>query len=362
MNVPKNHPEKADNELNQYDYDLPRELIAQEPLPNRADARLMLLNRSRQTIEHAHVRDLPQILQAGDVMVVNDTKVVPARLVGFRTQTQGRWEGLFLREGEQGVAELLGKTRGRLEVGETVTLRDLEGRDQGRLVVVGYGDEGKVLMRPDLAEPWEAILDRCGRVPLPPYIRDGQMVDNDRVRYQTVFARSAGSVAAPTAGLHFTPDLIQRLRQAGLAFVSVTLHVGLGTFRPIQVTKLEDHQMHSEFGEISEAVVKRLSMSRAEGGRTIAVGTTTVRVLESAATKAPDQRLAAWKGETDLFIRPGYSFKAIDGLLTNFHLPKSSLLVLVSSFGGHELIRQAYQEAIQHRYRFYSYGDCMMIL
>ncbi len=355
-------PENIGDELSRYDYVLPRELIAQEALPNRADARLMLIDRARQSIDHAHVRDLPQILRAGDVMVVNDSKVVPARLVGFRTLTQGRWEGLFLREGEQGVAELLGKTRGRLQVAETVTLRDLEGRDQGRLVVVANGNEGKVLMRPEPLEDWTSVMERCGRVPLPPYIRNGQMVDDDRVRYQTVFARSAGSVAAPTAGLHFTPDLIQRLRQAGLAFVSVTLHVGLGTFRPIQSAKLEDHQMHSEFGEISDSVVKRLNMSRSEGGRTIAVGTTSVRVLESAAANAPDLKLSAWKGETDLFIRPGHSFRTVDGLMTNFHLPKSSLMVLVSTFAGHELIRQAYQEAIQQRYRFYSYGDCMLIL
>lgn len=350
------------NELDRYDYDLPREQIAQEPLANRSDAKLMIIDRRQGTIEHAQVRDLPSLLRAGDVLVVNDSKVVPARLVGFRTATNGRWEGLFLREGEEGVAELLGKTRGRLQIGETITLRDLEGREQGKLVVLGNGEEGRLLMRPEPIEEWQAVLDRCGRIPIPPYIRDGQMVDDDRVRYQTVYARSPGSVAAPTAGLHFTPELINRLRQAGLAFVSVTLHVGLGTFRPIQTSKIGEHRMHSEFGEIGESVVKRIQMSKAEGGRTIAIGTTSVRVLETGAARSLDGKLSAWRGETDLFIRPGHEFRAVDGLLTNFHLPRSSLLVLVSTFAGYDLIMRAYQEAVEQNYRFYSYGDCMLIL
>jgi S-adenosylmethionine:tRNA ribosyltransferase-isomerase len=354
--------ESFDDDLQAYDYDLPRELIAQEPLANRSDARLLVVDRLQQTLEHAYVRDLPNILRAGDVVVVNDSKVIAARLVGFRTATRGRWEGLFLREDGQGIAELLGKTRGKLQIGEQVTLRDFDGRESARLVVLGFSGDGKILMRPEPVEPWPGILERCGRVPLPPYIRDGIMLDEDRVRYQTVFARTAGSVAAPTAGLHFTPDLIQRLRQAGLALVSVTLHVGLGTFRPIQTQRLSEHLMHHEFGEISEAVVKRLNLSKAEGGRTIAVGTTSVRVLETAAAQAADGKLAAWSGDTDLFIKPGHRFRAVDGLLTNFHLPKSSLLVLVSTFAGHELMKRAYHEAIQQRYRFYSYGDCMLIL
>lgn len=374
------------NELDLYDFNLPRELIAQEPLNQRSDARMLVIRRSEGTIEHASVRDLPEYLGGGDAVVVNDSKVIKARLIGFRTLTQGRWEGLFLREGDQNIAELLCKTRGKMEIGESITLRDLEGRDQGRLVLIAMGEEGRMFLRPDPIEPWMDILERCGRVPLPPYIRDGQMVDNDRQRYQTVYARSLGSVAAPTAGLHFTPELIQRLRTAGTALVSLTLHVGVGTFRPIQVTRLEDHKMHAERGELTEAVVKRLNAARAEGGRIIAVGTTSVRVLETAAaavnstsdfpppqespqnvqstsglssTKPP---LQPWQGETDIFIRPGFRFRAVDGLLTNFHLPRSSLIVLVSAFAGRELIMKAYQEAIEERYRFYSYGDCMLIL
>jgi S-adenosylmethionine:tRNA ribosyltransferase-isomerase len=350
------------DELENYDYVLPRDLIAQEPLPHRADAKLMVIDRKSGSIEHAQVRDLPSILSAGDLLVVNDSKVVPARLVGFRAATRGRWEGLFLREESNGIAELLSRTRGRLQIGETVTLNDLEGREQGSLVVLGNSDEGKLLARPEPSEDWPSLLNRCGRIPIPPYIRDGQMVDDDRIRYQTVYARSPGSVAAPTAGLHFTPELIQRLRQTGLAIVSVTLHVGIGTFRPIQSKRLDEHRMHSEFGEIGEAPAKRIRMSKAEGGRTIAVGTTSVRVLETAAAHTKSNDLEAWRGETDLFIRPGFDFRVVDGLLTNFHLPRSSLLVLVAAFAGHELIMRAYQEAVEKSYRFYSYGDCMLIL
>lgn len=353
--------DQQNDELRLYDFELPRELIAQEPLAQRADARMMVVNRKDRSIAHAYVRDLPSILRAGDVVVVNDSKVIPARLIGYRTLTRGRWEGLFLREGEQSIAEALCKTRGKIAIGETVTLRDREGRDQAQLVVLGFGEEGRLFLRPEPIEPWKDVLERCGRVPLPPYIRDGQMVDEDRNRYQTVYARSDGSVAAPTAGLHFTPTLIQQLRAFGIALVSVTLHVGLGTFRPIQSKKLDEHKMHFEVGEMTEAVAKRLTSVRAEGGRIIAVGTTSVRVLETAGANS-SSGLQAWRGETDLFIRPGYSFNTVDGLLTNFHLPRSSLLVLVSALAGNELIRQAYEEAIRERYRFYSYGDCMLIL
>ena len=356
----------SSNELEQYNFDLPRELIAQEPLAQRVDSRMMVINRATGSIEHAHVRDLPNFLQAGDTLVVNDSKVIPARLIGTRTLTGGRWEGLFLRQDDSGVAELLCKTRGSIAVGETITIRDVEGRDQGKLVFLGLGDEGRMLMRTEASEAWFDLLDRCGRVPLPPYIRDGQMVDDDKKRYQTVYARVAGSVAAPTAGLHFTPELIQRIRAAGVALVAVTLHVGVGTFRPIQVDRLEDHRMHSEYGEITESVAKRLQSTRADGGRVVAVGTTSVRVLETAAAQAKrdasERMIGPWAGETDIFIKPGHQFKAVDGLLTNFHLPKSSLIVLVSAFAGHKLVMKAYQEAIEEKYRFYSYGDCMLII
>jgi S-adenosylmethionine:tRNA ribosyltransferase-isomerase len=349
------------DELDLYDFDLPRPLIAQEPVSHRADARLMHLNRADQSISHHHVRDLPQLLQAGDTLVVNDSKVLQARLIGFRTLTNGRWEGLFLRSDENGVAEMLCKTRGDIKVGELITLRDREGRESQQLVVAAQSQDGRMFLKPTSEDSWDEVLEKLGRVPLPPYIREGMMVDADRQRYQTVYARNAGSVAAPTAGLHFTPNLIQQLRGVGVAMVSVTLHVGIGTFRPIQSSTLAEHVMHSERGEISEAVVKRLLATRAELGRIIAVGTTSVRVLETAAI-VNDGNLAAWRGETDIFIRPGYQFHAVDGLMTNFHLPKSTLLVLVSAFAGRDFIQRAYQEAIAEEYRFYSYGDCMLIL
>ncbi|MCU0716802.1 MAG: tRNA preQ1(34) S-adenosylmethionine ribosyltransferase-isomerase QueA [Pirellula sp.] len=348
------------NELDLYDFDLPRDLIAQDPPAQRTDSRMMLVDRASGRIEHASIRDLPSVLRAGDVMVVNDSKVIPARLVGYREKTGGRWEGLFLRE-DNGIAELLSSTRGFLQPGESIVLRDPEGRENQRLTLVARTESGNFLFAPAPARPWLELLEECGRVPLPPYIRDGQMTSADRERYQTVYARSPGSVAAPTAGLHLTQELIGKVRSAGVALVAVTLHVGLGTFRPIQATRLEDHKMHSEFAQISEPVVKRLLSARAEGGRIIAIGTTSVRTLETSAAHG-NGALVPWSGSTDIFIKPGHTFRAVDGLLTNFHLPKSSLIVLVSTFAGRELIMEAYRKAIEERYRFYSYGDCMLIL
>jgi S-adenosylmethionine:tRNA ribosyltransferase-isomerase len=362
--------------LDQYDYDLPRELIAQEPKSNRADARLMWIDRASGSISHHHVRDLPELLSAGDTLVMNNSRVVPARLVGRRTKTKGRWQGLYLRrDATSGVWEVLTKTRGTLTPGETITIEDRDGRDGMWLRVVARTEEGNLLATPQwpsegpLAEapssseispdsPPEVWLQRFGRVPIPPYIRDGHMVDEDVVRYQTVYAKSAGSVAAPTAGLHFTTPLIEKLHMAGVGTAEVTLHVGIGTFRPIQVDDIEQHQMHYEWASIDEPTVQEITQRRLRG-RTIAVGTTSVRVLESAAA---DGQLKVFSGETNLFIRPPYQFKAIDAMMTNFHLPKSSLLVMVSAFGGIDLIREAYRQAIQSEYRFYSYGDCMLIV
>ncbi len=347
--------------LKDYDFDLPRSLIAQTPVPHRSDARMMVLDRRAKSIAHHYVRDLPELLTKGDAIVVNDSKVLPARLIGFRTSTGGRWEGLYLRSNEQGIAEFLSKSRGNIQVGESITVRDLEGREALRLKVVATPSGGTMFLQCSDAANWEEVLERCGRVPLPHYIRDGAMIDADRERYQTVYARSPGSVAAPTAGLHFTEKLIRELRDHEIAFMSVTLHVGLGTFRPIQADLLSDHRMHAERGSVSEAVAKKLSSIRESHGRLIAVGTTTTRILETAA-RDHDGRFEAWNGETDLFIQPGFRFQAIDGLLTNFHLPKSSLIVLVSAFAGREFILEAYRQAIAEKYRFYSYGDCMLIL
>jgi S-adenosylmethionine:tRNA ribosyltransferase-isomerase len=361
-------PEKQPfTEIDRYDFDLPRELIAQEPLAERTNARMLVVDRITGEMHHSLVRNLPDWLSEGDALVMNDSKVIRARMFGTRAKTKGRWEGLYLRSDSTGVAEMLSKTRGTLESGETIVLTDSEGRRGLPLVVVGR-NEGHLLVKPvpragiDLTSDWLEIMEQYGRVPLPPYIRDGQMVTADVERYQTVYARSPGSVAAPTAGLHFTPELIKQCRVSGQFILSVTLHVGVGTFRPIQTETLAEHQMHSEFGELSQPVADRLNLVENTEGRVIAVGTTSLRVLETAAAKSDGAVLKAWSGETDLFVRPGYQFRCVDGLLTNFHLPKSSLLVLVSTLMGYDLCQEVYQTAIAEGYRFYSYGDCMLII
>lgn len=346
-------------DISEYDYKLPRHLIAQRPLPNRADARLMVVDRKTESIEHRHVRDLPEILQPGDALVLNNTRVVPARLVGYRTQTGGRWEGLFVEADPAGVWRVIGKTRGKLRPGESITLVNREGRDDIKLFVIGKIADGGWLVSPDSSEDTWQTLERVGRVPLPPYIRGGQMVEEDRTRYQTVFAQVPGAVAAPTAGLHFTPALLDALQKRGVRILFVTLHVGLGTFVPIKTQQIEEHKMHEEWGEISPDVVDQIRFVREKGGRVVAVGTTVTRLLETAAANGT---LVPFSGRTDLYIRPPYRFKAVDALMTNFHLPRTTLLVLVRTFGGDELIKRAYEEAIREEYRFYSYGDAMLIL
>jgi S-adenosylmethionine:tRNA ribosyltransferase-isomerase len=346
-------------ESDRYDYRLPRELIAERPLSRRADARLLVVNRQNQSLEHRHVRDLPSLLRAPDCLVINDTRVVPARVFGHRSQTAGRWEGLFLSTTPQGHWRLLCKARGHLHPNELIILHDQEGRDAGRLwllekleggVWIGHCEGGE--------DPWP-LLDRIGHVPLPHYIRGGREMPEDAGRYQTVYARHPGSAAAPTAGLHFTEELLEDLKQQGVVTARVTLHVGLDTFRPIVTPGLSQHRMHSEWCQLTSENAQRMNDCRAQGGRLVAVGTTTVRVLETAAAEG---QLRAWVGATDLFIRPPYEFRAVDALLTNFHLPKTTLLVLVRTFGGEELIMRAYEEAIREQYRFYSYGDAMLIV
>jgi S-adenosylmethionine:tRNA ribosyltransferase-isomerase len=346
-------------ELDQYDYELPRHLIAQAPLANRADARLLVIDRATRSLSHGHVRDLPEILLPGDCLVLNDTRVVPARLVGRRTTTGGHWEGLFLDCNKEGLWQVLCKTRGRLVPGETVTLLDAKGEEDIVLRMGTSLSEGVWVLRPEPAEePW-SLLERVGRVPLPPYIRKGEMVDGDRKAYQTVYARSPGAVAAPTAGLHITELLLRRLEKAGVTLAWLTLHVGLGTFRPIVSQTLAEHRMHPEWGSLSQQTVDKIALGRRRGGRVVAVGTTSVRLLETAAR---DGALRPFSGPTDLFIRPPFEFRAVDALLTNFHLPQTTLLVLVHTFGGEDLIKRAYEEAIREEYRFYSYGDAMLIV
>jgi S-adenosylmethionine:tRNA ribosyltransferase-isomerase len=347
------------SELEQYDYDLPKELIAQSPVVCRSDARLLVVDRRRKSLEHRHIRDLPEIFQKNDCLVINDTRVVPARLVGRRHSTGGHWEGLFIEASPNGLWRILCKTRGKLQPGDTVTLLDTFGNDDVRLELGTKEPGGVWIARPCGMEDTFALLDRVGRVPLPPYIRKGQMVERDREQYQTVYAQVPGAVAAPTAGLHFTTTLLEQLVEQGVDLCALTLHVGPGTFRPISADTLAEHKMHSEWGSVTQLAVDRIQSCRRRGGRVVAVGTTCVRVLETAAA---DGELKPFAGHTDLFIRPPYQFRVVDAMLTNFHLPRTTLLVLVRTFGGDDLIRHAYDEAIRERYRFYSYGDAMLVL
>lgn len=342
-----------------YDFELPKELIAQEPLPRRDDARLLVVHRAEKRFALLHVRDLPEIIRSGDLLVLNDTRVLPAQLSGYRDRSRGRWDGLFLEADENGIWKLLAKTRGKIEPGETVTLQDRAGVPRFKLKLLARLAGGAWAARPDLEGTAFELLDRVGRVPLPHYIRGGQMNDADPKNYQTIFANKPGSVAAPTAGLHFTKSLIDRLIDAGVGLTRITLHVGLGTFRPISVPQLSAHQMHSEWGQIDSRAIEEIEKCKARGGRVLAVGTTSLRLLE---TVAHSGGMRPWQGQTELFIRPPFEFRVAEGLLTNFHLPKSSLLVLVRTFGGDALIQQAYELAIRERFRFFSYGDAMLIL
>jgi S-adenosylmethionine:tRNA ribosyltransferase-isomerase len=338
-----------------FDYDLPADLVAQEPCAERDQSRLLVVRRREGTIAHHVFADLPQLLAPGDLLVLNDTRVVPARLLGRRTRTGGKWEGLFLRSLADGAWEMLCHTRGRLTAGETIAI------DPGplQLQVEGRTEAGHFRLRPLLPGTAEELLHQHGQVPLPPYIRKGRAGPGDRGRYQTVFAQQAGAVAAPTAGLHFTEALLRRLAEHGISRTFVTLHVGPGTFQPIQAVDFRQHRMHREWGELSADAAEALAACRQRGGRVVAVGTTAVRVLETVAATDP---LRPWSGDTELFIHPPYEFKMVDALITNFHLPRSTLLLLVDAFAGADLLRRAYKIAIAERYRFYSYGDAMLIL
>jgi S-adenosylmethionine:tRNA ribosyltransferase-isomerase len=350
------------DDLARYDYELPDVLIARRPAPSRDDARLMIVDRNTESVRHAFVRDLPNLLEAGDCLVLNDTRVVPARLFGCRARTGGKWEGLFLELTPAGNWRLMSQCRGKLQPGERIDIRPAhapESTDRLLLELVARDEEGIWQARPAVVTDHWAALDRFGTVPLPPYMRRDLADADDFERYQTLYARHRGSVAAPTAGLHFTHELLAQCAARGVEQVFVTLHVGIGTFRPITADRLDGHRMHSEWCEVGTETVQRLTRARAHGSKRFAVGTTTARALESAAQCGT---LAAWHGATDLFIRPPYEFRAVDGLLTNFHLPRSTLLVLVSALAGRDLIRHAYAEAIREGYRFYSYGDAMLIV
>lgn len=346
---------------NEYAYDLPKELIAQQPTQNREDARLMIVDREKQTIEHSHFRDLAEWLNAGDCLVLNESKVVPAKLIGFRTQTGGRWHGLYLEHDEEtGVWRVLCKTRGNIQPGETITLQDRNGVERVKFSMVAKLGGGCWAIRPlEFDGSAEELLGVVGRIPLPHYIRDGNMTDADFEDYQTVYANTPGSVAAPTAGLHFTERLLKQAAEKGVRVAKLTLHVGMGTFRPIGTDNVESHEMHGEWGSVDESTVGKVRETQIERGRVIAVGTTSVRLLESASQSG---KLASWQGTTDLYIHPPYEFQTVTSMITNFHLPRTTLLVLVRTLGGDALMKKAYQEAIDQEYRFYSYGDAMMII
>ncbi len=342
-----------------FDFELPDDLIAQHPVEPRDQSRLMVVRREAGRLEHRSFAELPDLLDPGDVLVRNNTRVVAARLIGRREATGGKWEGLFLRALPDGSWEVLATTRGHPVVGERVVV----GQGLG-LILLARGEDGRWLVRPEGDDSAAALLERHGEVPLPPYIRRGREGPGDRLRYQTVYAQVPGAVAAPTAGLHFTADVFRHLAGRGIACVDATLHVGLGTFRPIQADRIEDHVPHSEWAELSAPAVATLNAHRARGGRVVAVGTTSARVLESAAlaSAGSGDPFEPFAGETALYLRPGHAFRGLDALITNFHLPRSSLLVLVAALAGVDLIRHAYAEAVRQRYRFYSYGDAMLVL
>ena len=341
--------------ISDFDYDLPPEAIAQAPLPERDASRLLVLDRAREVIDHRVFRDLPDLLRPGDLLVVNRSRVIPARLKG-RRGSGGAAEILLVRDLGDGRWHALVRPGRHLRPGQKVTV------DEDLSVVVeseALAEDGRrrvrlLSRRRDLA----AALARCGHVPLPPYVKRPDTAD-DRERYQTVFAREPGSVAAPTAGLHFTPALLARLRAAGIATADVVLHVGPGTFRPVTVERVEDHRVMPEAYEVPPETARAIEETRARGGRVVAVGTTTVRTLESAAGATGEVR--AGSGETDLVIVPGFRFRAVSALVTNFHLPRSSLLLLVSAFAGRDRVLGAYREALREGYRFYSYGDAMLV-
>jgi S-adenosylmethionine:tRNA ribosyltransferase-isomerase len=349
--------------IEEFDYDLPPGLIAQTPCPQRDQSRLMVLRRSGEGLEHHRFHELPALLDPGDLLVLNDTRVLPARVVGRRARTDGKWEGLIIGTTPDGNWDLLCQTRGRLIVGETL-LVDAPTADTSapplRLCLIGKTPTGRWLAQPSETGTLAELLGRYGRVPLPPYIRKGRAGESDRERYQTVYAQREGAVAAPTAGLHFTPAVFDSLRQRGIEWAFITLHVGPGTFQPVQVEEVAEHQVQSEWGELPSATVAAIDACKLRGRRVVAVGTTTVRVLETAGQKGLP--LAAWSGETNLTIAPPFDFRVVDALVTNFHLPRSSLLLLVAAFAGMEPMRQAYRVAIEQEYRFYSYGDAMLIL
>ncbi len=339
-------------DVKDFDYDLPQELIAQDPLLKRDQSRLLVLDPESGAMEHRHFYDIKNYLRAGDCLVINNTKVIPARLLGAKEETGAKIEVLLLINHGGDNWETLVKPGRKCRKGTRISFGD------GLLVgqVTEVMDDGNRMIHFCYQGIWEEVLDRLGQMPLPPYIHH-QLEDKNR--YQTVYAKHDGSAAAPTAGLHFTPELLKEIRAGGVDIAEVTLHVGLGTFRPVKADRVENHDMHSEYYVVDQEAADKINRARANGGRIIAVGTTSTRTLESVSER--DGTISARSGWTKIFIYPGYQFKAIDGLITNFHLPQSTLVMLVSALAGREHILNAYRKAVEERYRFFSFGDAMFI-
>lgn len=333
-------------------YDLPKELIAQFPAKDRSSARLLIYNRKEKALEDRIFSDIIEYLNPGDVLVRNDTKVIPARIYAHREETGGTMEFLLLKRLSDKRWECLAKPGRRAKPGLRFKVND-----ELSVTVADVLEDGNRIIDLEYEGILEEILDRVGEMPLPPYITEKLQ---DKTRYQTVYAHESGSAAAPTAGLHFTDELLKRISDKGVEIVDVLLHVGLGTFRPVSVENVEEHHMHSEYYRCSEEAAKRINAARAKGGRIIAVGTTSCRTLESISDE--NGIVHAGSGMTDIFITPGYSFKAVDALITNFHLPESTLLMLISAFSTREEIMRIYEHAVKERYRFFSFGDAMLIL
>jgi len=338
-------------DISDFDYDLPEKRIAQIPAEPRDSSRLMVLNPKEHTIEHRHFFQLGDFLKKGDVLIFNDTRVIPARLIGTRSQTGGKVEVFLLRQIDRNQWEALVKPGKKVRIGSIVHFDD-----ELSCEVIDYTDFGGRIVKFIYNGVFEEILDRLGSVPLPPYIHEKL---EDRERYQTIYSRVKGSAAAPTAGLHFTEKLMKELRGKGVQFGFITLHVGLGTFRPVHANVIEDHVMHREFYSVSIETAALIHAAKDEGRRVIAVGTTSIRTLEASAARTGT--VDAGAGWTDIFIYPGYQFKIVDAVITNFHLPKSTLIMLISAFAGREFTLEAYQMAVEEEYRFFSFGDAMMI-
>lgn len=333
-------------------FDLPEELIAQDPLEDRSGSRLLVLDKETGETEHYIFREIVNYLNPGDCLVINDTKVIPARLIGEKEGTGAKVEVLLLKRKENDIWETLVKPGRKMKPGARLVF----GNGLLKAEVIGVVEEGNRLIRFEYEGIFEEILDQLGQMPLPPYITH-QLEDKNR--YQTVYAKHSGSAAAPTAGLHFTPELLNEIKEKGVEIAHVTLHVGLGTFRPVKVENIQEHHMHSEFYRIEQSEADKINRAKEEGHRVICVGTTSCRTVESAADE--NGRLRECSGWTEIFIYPGYKFKVLDALITNFHLPESTLIMLVSALAGREHVLAAYEEAIRERYRFFSFGDAMFI-